>query len=356
LNVPSRLDELRYGGRLLALVRGEARTALLRAGLRGGLFSALETPMSAEALAEELGLAADLTAAWLRAAHAHGLVEQEDGSYRCGGFARWLVESPDGDAALALLDQMALSYAPVLARLPEIMRHGTRPSFGAPEDAARNARSARLTERRALGSLLRVPGARQARRILDVGCGEGTLLAQLLARYRDAMALGIELDPRVAAVARENLRVAQVHRRVEIREGNFLTLDVPHGSFDLAIVANNLHYFRDDERDRLFERILEWLSPGGLLAVQTPVVSDEALARASGATAVYATLDLFYRSHANLTGLPDPEALEQALRDAGFAATGSVAILPGGAIRTFWARKAADPGPDPRVGAPGQGG
>jgi len=69
-------------------------------------------------------------------------------------------------------------------------------------------------------------------------------------------------------------------------------------------------------------------------------VSDEALARASGATAIYATLDLFYRSHANLTGLPDPELLEQALGDAGFVETGSLAILPGGAIRTFWARKA----------------
>jgi len=337
------LEDLRRGAALAALVRAEARAALLRSGLRSGLFAALRewTPVSAFVASQRLD--PELAAAWLAALEAHGDVERErDGSrWRLAGLARWLVESPDADAASAALEQSAYGYAPVLAHIPELMQSERRPQWGVREDALRTARASRLGERRALAALHRIPGARRARRILDIGCGEGRMLAGLLARYRDALGTGIELDASVAERAQEWLEAAHVQRRGELRVGDFFELELSF-SFDLALLNNNLHYFAEARWPALFARVHEHLAPGGLLAIQTPVLVDGAFARLSGARATLATFDLFLRAHANLAPLPEPERLEAALRSAGFAEIGARGILPGGALRYVWARKTAD--------------
>jgi SAM-dependent methyltransferase len=334
------LDDLRHGAALAALVRAEARAALLRSGLRSGLLAALREWTSADALAAAQGLDKSLAAAWLAALEAHALVAREGERYRVTGLARWLLDSAVADAAGAMLEQSAYAYAPVLAHIPELMQSERRPHWGSREAALRTARAARLAERRALAALRRIPGAKKARRILDVGCGEAHVLAALLARYRDALGVGVELDARVAERAQETLEAAHVQRRGEIRVGDFFDAELPHG-FDLALLNNNLHYFPEARWPALLARVAEHLGPGGLVAVQTPVLADGALARLSGARATLATFELFLRAHANLSGLPDPARLELALRGAGFSEVGTQPILPGGTLRYVWARKPA---------------
>jgi SAM-dependent methyltransferase len=327
---------LRRIAELGRLTRAASQLQLLRAGLEAGLFAGLAEPRSAEELAEALGLAPDLCAAWLRAASASGFVEQRAGRYVRGALASWLLDSSDGDAARAMLDQAALAYAPVLGRLPALLRGGPRPRWGGDEEAARVARGSRLLERRAFAALQRVPGVRRARRFLDVGCGEGTLLAALLAHYRDALGLGVEREPHLAELARKRLREAEVHRRCQIWSGDVLRDELPAGDWDLALLNQVLHYWRDEERDLLFARIAQRLSPSGVLAIQTPVLQEGTVARLSGMAATSALFDLFLRSHENLHGLPDPVDLQVRLRAAGFARVGSVAIVPGGALRYVW--------------------
>jgi SAM-dependent methyltransferase len=334
---------LRRMAELGRLTRAASQLQLLRAGLEAGLFEALAEPKSAEELADALGLAPDLCAAWLRAADASGFVERRAGRYVRGALASWLVASADGDAARALLDQAALSYAPVLGGLPALLRGGPRPRWGGDDTAARVARGSRLLERRAFAALQRVPGVRRARRILDVGCGEGTFLAALLAYYRDALGLGVEREPGLAGLARQRLREAEVHRRGEIWSGDVLSDELPAGDWDLGLLNQVLHYWRDEERDVLFARIARRLAPGGVLAIQTLVLQDGALARLAGTAASGALFDLFLRSHENLHGLPDPVDLQVRLRAAGFARVGSVSIVPGGALRYVWAARGPAP-------------
>ena len=134
---------LREVVRLGRLTRAAAQLSLLRAGLAAGLFEALSEPRSSDELAERLGAPPDLCAATLRAAYASGFVTRRGARYQRSKFVRWLAESPDGDAARALLDQAALAYAPSLDRLPELLRGAPRPQFGAEEEAARVARASR---------------------------------------------------------------------------------------------------------------------------------------------------------------------------------------------------------------------
>jgi SAM-dependent methyltransferase len=334
----SKFDEIRLVRRLNGIVQGHMRLPLLRIGLLKGLFEELRSPLTAVALAERLELAPDLVAAWLHAVHAHRLIRCKEGKYQIGGFVRWLLDAEEAPAIRAILDQAALSYAPRLEEISELMEAAERPEFGAPQEALRTAAASRLMERRALESLARVPGVRAARRVLDIGCGHGTYLAGFLSHYRDANGLGIELDPSVAEEARRVLREAEVSRRGEIRVGDFMTLDLADGTYDLALLNNNLYYFSPDRRRALFERVLRCLSGHGVFALQTPIATAGRITRALGAAPSTATFDLFLRAHRNLHGLPDPEALFSELREAGFEEVGEIWIVPGGSLRYLWAR------------------
>jgi len=334
----SGFDEIRWVRRLNGLVQDHMKLPLLRVGILKGLFQELRSPLTALELAERLELAPDLVASWLHAVHAHGLVHCSEGKYRIGSFVRWVLDAEEAPAIRAILDQAALSYAPRLEEVAELMEAAERPEFGAPDEALRIAAASRLMERRALESLARVPGVRAARRVLDIGCGYGTYLAGFLSHYRDANGLGIELDPAVAEEARRVLREAEVSRRGEIRVGDFMTLDLADGSYDLALLNNNLYYFALDQRQALFERVLGCLTGHGVFALQTVIATSGWLTRALGAAPSPATFDLFLRAHRNLHGLPDREELLADLREAGFEEMGEIPIVPGGSLRYLWAR------------------
>ena len=334
----SKLDEIRQFRRLTGIVQAHMRLPLLRIGLEKGLFEALRSPLAADELAERLGLAPDLVASWLRAVHAHGLVRCNEGSYQIDGFIRWILDAEQAPAIRAILDQAALTHAPRLAEIPELMEADERPEFGGAEAVLRTAAASRLMERRAIASLARIPGVRAARRVLDIGCGYGTYLAGFLSHYRDANGLGIELDPSVAEEANRILREAEVSRRAQIRVGDFMALDLAEGSYGLVLLNNNLYYFSPDQRRLLFGRVLGCLAGHGVFAVQTPVMTGGRITRALGAAQSTATFDLFLRAHSNLHGLPDPQELFSELREAGFEEMGEIPIVPGGSLRYLWAR------------------
>jgi len=73
-----------------------------------------------------------------------------------------------------------------------------------------------------------------------------------------------------------------------------------------------------------------------VIAVQTLVLTEGILPSLFGLQAGAALFDLLLRTQRNLHGLPDAAEVHQALGDAGFAATGEVAIVPGGAVRFIW--------------------
>ena len=85
---------------------------------------------------------------------------------------------------------------------------------------------------------------RQARRVLDLGCGAGVLTLLLRRSIPDATVEGIELQPEAAALCRENLR------ENGFPDENILTGDLrdhrslfPAGAYDL--VVSNPPYFAE---------------------------------------------------------------------------------------------------------------
>lgn len=332
----SRLQQLRHARRLATTLDGLARVHLLKTGVHLGLFEALREARSAPELADRLGLAGDLVAAWLRAVHAQGLVELRGERYRIGGFVAWLLDAPQAATLHALVDQVAEGYGPLLEALPQLLKGGERPEFGSSSEAVRVAAITRLVEKPALRALAGIPGTRSARRVLDVGCGFGSYLAGLLQRYRDCQGLGVELDPGLAEEARRTLREAEVSRRAEIRVGDFMTMELPKGTFDLVLLNHGLYYFSPTERSSLLRRARGRLSERGTLAIQTAALARGPVARLMGTASGLATADLYLRAHRNLYGLPDPEELRTLLAECGFGETGIVPITTGRSLVYVW--------------------
>jgi len=323
-----------------------SRAHLLRIGIQLDLFVALRQPKTAKQLAQNSQFAPDLLQAWLRAAASHGLirmVRERDRAYEIDGLAKWLLETPNSAPLIALLEEAIEGHGPTFERMPDLIAGAARPEFHSPAESRRAAEVSRLVERQALAALGRIPGVRDARRLLDVGCGYGGYLVGILRRYRDAHGIGIEHDAEVAEVALQNLRAADLLRRSEVRVGDFMSLNLDIGSHDLILLNNNLHYFAPGIRRALFERIFSRLIPGGLLAIQTAVISDRAAARWMGLSANAAAFDLYLRAHDNLYGLPDLRELHSSLLEVGFESIAEVAFLPGGSARYVWARKPRTP-------------
>lgn len=104
------------------------------------------------------------------------------------------------------------------------------------------------------------------RKIVDLGCGPGNSAAILSLYYRCGDILGIDRSPGMIRAARERLPGA---RFVEADLANW----TPETNVDLIFANAALHFAPD--HDRLLPKLLSFLNPGGVLAVQMPNVLQD---------------------------------------------------------------------------------
>lgn len=104
------------------------------------------------------------------------------------------------------------------------------------------------------------------RRILDLGCGPGNSTELLFHRYPESEILGVDSSPDMLSKARERLPQAA------FQEADIASW-IPEQAYDL-VFANAVLQWLPGHRS-LFPRLLSWLQPGGVLAVQMPDNLDE---------------------------------------------------------------------------------
>lgn len=100
-----------------------------------------------------------------------------------------------------------------------------------------------------------------ARRVLEMGCGQGALGTRLAARYDY---VGLEPDPLSAAMARSRLERLG---RGEIRQADDTALD-PADKYDVLCAFEVIEHLRDDRA--ALQRWVRHLRPGGTLLLSTP--------------------------------------------------------------------------------------
>ncbi|CCG01524.1 methyltransferase domain-containing protein [Blastococcus saxobsidens] len=111
--------------------------------------------------------------------------------------------------------------------------------------------------------LLARVSAESPRRIVDLGCGEGSLTASLARRWPGAAVTGVDSSPEMLAAAASST----VPGRVMFEAGDVRTW-APDGPVDVVVSNAVLHWVPG--HPQLMARWAAGLPPGGWLAVQVP--------------------------------------------------------------------------------------
>ena len=98
-------------------------------------------------------------------------------------------------------------------------------------------------------------------RILDLGTGDGRLLALLRIDRRDAMGVALDFSPTMLAAARERFRNDD---KVQVIEHNMDETLPDLGRFDVIVSSFAIHHCTDERKRTLYSEIYDALLPGGV--------------------------------------------------------------------------------------------
>lgn len=137
----------------------------------------------------------------------------------------------------------------------------------------------RLHEQR-LNSVIAVLKGSRARRVLDLGCGEGRLLQALLADHAFQEIVGLDVSHRSLERARERLRLDRLPprqaERITLIHGSLTYRDKRLAGFDAAAIVEVIEHL-DPPRMRALERVLFEYAHPATVVVTTPNAEYNAL-------------------------------------------------------------------------------
>jgi 3' terminal RNA ribose 2'-O-methyltransferase Hen1 len=131
-----------------------------------------------------------------------------------------------------------------------------------------------LAEQR-VGAVLAVLRGAGAKRVLDLGCGEGRLLRALLKDKQFSEIVGVDVSHRSLGIAAEKLRLEDLPRmqreRIRLMHGSLTYRDKRLSDFDAATVVEVVEH-QDPPRLAAFERVLFEFARPRTVVVTTPNV------------------------------------------------------------------------------------
>ena len=120
-------------------------------------------------------------------------------------------------------------------------------------------------EERVRGRLLEAAELGEGTRVLDLGCGTGSLVAMLKRRHPSARVSAIDPDPKALARARAKLESAG--SAVDFEQGFADALPYADGAFDRVLSSLMIHHLTAPEKDAALREAFRVLAPGGTLHV-----------------------------------------------------------------------------------------
>ena len=100
-------------------------------------------------------------------------------------------------------------------------------------------------------------------KVLDLGCGTGTLTLMLKRTHPEAQITGLDGDPEVLDIARKKTRGVDI----QWDEGLASSLPYPDSVFDSVVTSLVIHHLITNDKRRAFKEIYRVLKPNGELHI-----------------------------------------------------------------------------------------
>jgi ubiquinone/menaquinone biosynthesis C-methylase UbiE len=121
----------------------------------------------------------------------------------------------------------------------------------------------KLTMREELfkGRLIKEARIQSGHKVLDLGCGTGTLTIMIKKAYPGSEVIGLDGDPQVLEIAR--LKAKETDVSIKFDEGMAYQLPYPDGTFDRVLSSLVFHHLTTPDKERSLAEIYRVLKPDG---------------------------------------------------------------------------------------------
>jgi SAM-dependent methyltransferase len=309
------------GARLMRLSVSFFRVYYLSAAFSSGLLAMLsDGPMSVEQVAQRIApnpATADAVRAWLDMGVGAGVLRFSGGKYAIKRGLAKFISDPRNDAFAAFFEELTEMDGPSLTLLPQRLRQGRLLTLADQkgEIVARSSLTIEPLIQEAIDAIVPESGPF---RLLDVGCGSGAYIRYAAERNRELSAFGLELQPQVAAFARDNVRGWGLDARSHVEAGD-IRERAASVEFDAVMLNNNIYYFPVEKRVDLLRHLGGFLKPGGRL-----LITSQCLAR----NVFSGLLDIWSAGCEGCGRLPIRDELVRQMGEAGFARPQAKALVP----------------------------
>ena len=112
-------------------------------------------------------------------------------------------------------------------------------------------------------NLVKRMGELNGKRILDVGCGTGSLSILIKQTYPAAEVVGLDGDPQILETARSKSQKDALE--IQFEQGMSFELPYPEASFDVVLTSFMLHHLNREDKQKTALEAYRVLRPGGQL-------------------------------------------------------------------------------------------